>query len=350
MPGMRKEQSMPKRICTVLLFASALVFVALYTCEIVSAQCTTVPTLKNGLLGGGVCCPGEDSSLCINAFGLTIEVIPDANGNWPVVHLNDGNCPFSCVTDSNGDIAANCPSCKEFHYRATRSNTSGTYSGDFNILLPECAGNPVANYIPTGYGTAQVNPSTTGCSLGAFGSQELWQVTISMVDGQSQQDFSIWAVDGILTNNVTADTGTNCSSLVEIEQAGECAVAGIRGPTCPSNFSTDTERTFVSSDGLRTVVAEYDSCNGQVEDVFTPQTPLTVPPQALTYWGTTQPMWICYPETGSNPPVIDPSTCLTVDSFGNASGVLIDLQVPATKTPTYNYISYFCVGNVCYQK
>jgi hypothetical protein len=405
---MRKERSMPKRICTVLLFAAAFVFVALCSCGIEIAQATYSPSgpvpgtptysSPDGtsiLLGNGVCDPGENGMCIENGFGITIEVLPDANGNWPLVHCNDGLCP-------NG-----LASCKEFRYRVSNNNTTAAYSGFFNIQMPMTCGvnaNPMTTYmldVSVGGGTAipviitdLTNPSTgepdvydpnlggpqlvfydttlakaTGCLLATpSASNYLLEVPIT-VPLSYYNDISIWGAYGLCSGNVNLDTGTNCSSTTEIEYTSgatwvePCAVASIMGPTCPGNVSATTSNNFQSQDGTRQVVVDYNSCsqlnvNQQVKDVYTPPGP----PTAANSWvpltvtnGTESvlmPMFICGPSptNPTNPPTLDSNYCNQVTSFGSSSGLFVDLQipVPGSNPQTYTYYSYFCIGEMCY--
>jgi hypothetical protein len=395
---MRKEQSMPKKIRTVLLFAAALVFVALCSGGNVVAQDTT--PFQYSFLGTGQCYTGEDSSLCFTSStatvpGITIEVMPDANENWPSVLNGIVGSPATQTCPPCDNSGSPCPSCRQFRYRVT-NNTESQYTGNIYLLLHDgimadgITSSGVVDYLLGVYaegsstaqtstgaakypgvigvstsspltGVALVTTSTTGCTLASPVGYQFLQVpfTTTPLGANSSIDISIYGVHTLPPSALStvlessgvptippgyplpafalADSGINCSSSLVIQPpSGSCLTSNIRVPGLLNLSATGTQLTYKSSYTTTIVTVDYDFCNNQVKDVYTPPGPLS----STNAWTMSTPMWSCMavPASGTS------TGCYTATSFGNPSGVLLDVQVSATPT----YASYFCVGKVCY--
>jgi hypothetical protein len=323
---------MDKRICSALLFATALACVVLCwgPAAIAAPSCNAQPPPEFNNLGNGECTPDKAATSQCTSFtdpssGITytVEILPDSSGNWPILHNNDTTEPLYPVNLQNS---------KEFRYRISRNVCTSAVTPSFTLAVPLCAGS--SSYILAG-GKFLTGPV---CSLNSSSSQVLYQVSLNtMAADVPSEDFSIF---GSIFDNYSAglDTGTSCASLAAIQPtgpAGSCGTGTIRGPGCPNTYSSETGIIYKSSDQLTEVDVQYDPCSNEVWKVSDP------PPNTSVIWSSKQPIWICEGTATGSP-------CQPVSSFGAAAGVFLDLQPQGTPLPAR--VSYFCAGDVCYYR
>jgi hypothetical protein len=259
-------------------FSSVLFITVLLAAVVLWSNCWAYVDVADGTCGSDKAARGQ----CIEAAGYVIEILPDSNGNWPIV-----------TTGTH----------KDFAYRVTLTTATAPLDS-LSLVLPVCAspiGDP-STYI-LGSNPPGIGPVTLNCPPASGKAME-----IPLPSPQpTSWDFHLFTKADLPP---AVNPGTDCHEMMVV--TGSCAMGAIKGPGCPATVSGLSSYEFASSQG-KTLVS-YDECSGLADSVVDPATNPATPFNSLS-----TPLYICYGNPYNSQPI-----CEQIQSVGDPKGAVLE--------------------------